>query len=77
MFKSSICTHLREIYLVLSFDSIYILKLFAYAIGTHLQVIFIPCVSCWLKSFKYHFFVVSSITKKGEIEASRPLFVFW
>jgi hypothetical protein len=27
--------------------------------------------------FLYHLFVLSSITKNGEIEASRPLFVFW
>jgi hypothetical protein len=79
MTKSSICTYLRgALSCILDFDSIYILKLFVYMLlelisESSLFLVYLVDSNLLI----YHLFVLSSIIKKGKIEASKPLFVFW
>jgi hypothetical protein len=63
--------------LLLSYDSIYILKLFIYKLLELISESSLYLVYLVTQISYYHFFVLSSITKKGEIEASRLLFIFW
>jgi hypothetical protein len=63
--------------LSLGFDSLYILKLFAYMLlklFSESSLYLVYLIGSTLLNIT--FFVLSSINEKGEIEASRP-FVFW
>jgi hypothetical protein len=78
MIKSSICTYLGGgLYLVMSFDSIYISEFNClYAIGTRLWVISIPCVSCWLKSFNITSLCCHQLPKRGGLKHLGPYLCF-